>query len=180
MNDVLEVIKERRSIRNFEDRDVDDKLVEKVLEALRWAPSWANTQCWEVVVIRDPEVRAAVGEAMPKANPASKAVKSAPVLLALCGRLNTSGFYKGLKATKFGDWFMFDLGIAAQNIMLAAHAVGLGTVVAGLFDQDAVARAVNLPDGYELLALFPMGFASKVPSAPKRKTLSEFIHYDRF
>lgn len=180
MSDILEAIKERRSVRNFEDRDVPDKLLAKVLEAVRWAPSWANTQCWEVVVIRDPDVRAAVGEAVPKANPASRAVKSAPVLLALCGRLNTAGFYKGVKATKFGDWFMFDLGIAAQNIMLASNASGLGTVVVGLFDQDAAARVINLPDGYELMALFPMGFPSKVPSAPKRKELVQFVHYDRF
>ncbi len=75
---------------------------------------------------------------------------------------------------------MFDLGIAAQNIMLASNAFGLGTVVVGLFDQDAAARAVNLPDGYELMALFPMGFPSKVPSAPKRKALGQFVHYDRF
>lgn len=180
MSDILEAIKTRRSIRNFEDRDVPDKLIETVLEAVMWCPSWANTQCWEVVVIRDPKVRAEVGAAVPKANPASKAVKSAPVLLALCGRLNTAGFYKGVKATKFGDWFMFDLGIAAQSIMLASHAIGLGTVVVGLFDQDAAARAVNLPDGYELTALFPLGFPSKVPSAPKRKALLEFVHNDRF
>ena len=180
MNDILAAIKERRSVRNFEDKDVSGELVEKVLEAVRWCPSWANTQCWEIVVIRDPDVRAAVGEAVPKANPSSKAVKNAPVLLALCGRLNTAGFYKGVKATKFGDWFMFDLGIAAQNIMLAADALGLGTVVVGLFDQDAAARAVNLPDGYELVALFPMGFPSKIPSAPKRKAFGQFVHYDRF
>lgn len=177
---MLEMIQKRRSIRNFEDREVPENFLEKIFESVKWAPSWANTQCWEIVVIRDPDVRAKVAEAVPKANPASKAVSNAPVLIALCGRLNKSGFYKGAQASKFGDWFMFDLGIAAQNIMLSAHALGLGTVTVGLFDHDAAARALNIPEDCELVALFPMGFPSKVPSAPKRKALEEFVHYDRF
>lgn len=177
---VMKVIKERRSVRNFEDRSVPDDLLQTVLESVQWTPSWANTQCWEIVMIKDPEVKARVQDAVPKANPASKSIGNAPVVLALCARLKDSGYYKNAETTKFGDWFMFDLGLAAQSIMLSAHAAGLGTVVVGMFDHDKAAAAVNLPAGHELVVLLPMGFPSKVPSAPKRKEISEFTRENTF
>ncbi len=177
---IMKVIKERRSVRNFEDKAVPDDLLQTVLEAVQWTPSWANTQCWEIVVIKDPEVKARVQEAVPKSNPAFKSIVNAPVVLALCARLNDSGYYKNAVTTKFGDWFMFDLGLATQSIVLAAHAAGLGTVIAGLFDHDKAAAAVNMPAGHELVVLIPMGFPSKVPSAPKRKEISEFTRENTF
>jgi len=100
--------------------------------------------------------------------------------LALCAKLGTSGYYHGVVTTKFGDWFLFDLGIAAQNIALAAHAVGLGSVVLGLFDQDKARTAIGVPEGYELVALMPMGYPAEEPRAPKRRASQEFVHYDRW
>ena len=91
---------------------------------------------WEVVVVTDRMVKEELqGSLPPKGNPAFKAMVAAPVLLVLCGKLKTSGFYKDIAASKFGDWFMFDLGIAAQNICLAAESYGLGSVIVGLFDH---------------------------------------------
>lgn len=180
MQDAMSLIKERRSIRNYEDTDVSEDVLRKILEAVQWAPSWANTQCWEVIVIRDAGIKEKLQEAVPGTNPASKTIPKAPVLLALCAKLETSGFYKGQAATKFGDWYMFDLGVAAQNICLAAHSLGLGTIMIGLFDHDKAKAALNVPEGYELAVLIPLGYPSKVPSAPKRKSLEEFTHTDTF
>ncbi|MFP4531968.1 MAG: nitroreductase family protein [Desulfobacterales bacterium] len=181
MQDFMNVIKERRTIRNYEDRDVEEDKLKAVLEAVQWSPSWANTQCWEVVVVKDPAIKEKLKEdAVPGANPASKSLTRAPVVLALCAKLGTSGFYKEQTTTKFGDWFMFDLGIATQSICLAAHAMGLGTVIMGLFDHDKAKAALNVPDGYELVSLIPMGYPAKVPSAPKRREISEFTHTDTF
>ncbi len=177
---IMNVIKERRSVRNFEDRPVPEELLQTVLEAVQWTPSWANTQCWEIVVIKDPEVKTRVQEAVPKSNPAFKSIVNAPVVLALCARLNDSGYYKNAVTTKFGDWFMFDLGLAAQSIVLAAHAAGLGTVITGLFEHDKAAAAVNMPSGHELVSLIPMGYPSKIPSAPKRKEIKEFTRENTF
>lgn len=177
---IMKVIKERRSVRNFEDRPVPEDLLQTVLEAVKWTPSWANTQCWEIVVIKDPEVKARVQEAVPKSNPAFKSIVNAPVVLALCARLNDSGYYKNAVTTKFGDWFMFDLGLAAQSIVLAAHAAGLGTVITGLFEHDKAAAAVNMPSGHELVSLIPIGYPSKIPSAPKRKEIQEFTRENTF
>jgi nitroreductase len=151
-----------------------------VLEAVRWSPSWANTQCWEVVVVKDQAIKQKLQAALPPTNPASKAMVEAPVVLVLCGQLNKSGSYKGQVTTKFGDWFLFDLGIATQSICLAAQSLGLGTVVVGLFDHNQAKQVVGLPDGYELVAMLPLGYPAKEPAAPKRREISEFAHREKF
>jgi len=102
------------------------------------------------------------------------------VVLALAGRLKESGYYKGEVTTKLGDWFLFDLGIAAQSICLAAADRGLGTVVVGLFDLDAAAAVLGIPAGVQLAAMIPVGRPAKESSAPKRKEISEFTHKDRY
>ncbi len=180
MAELMQVIRERRTIRNYEEKPIPDNALQQVLEAVKWAPSWANTQCWEVVVVRSPEMKEKLQATLPKTNPASKAMVQAPVVLVLCGKLKTSGYYKGQAATKLGDWFMFDLGIACQNICLAAWDQGLGTVVVGLFDHDKAKDLLEVPDGYEVVVMIPMGYPAKGASAPKRREVSEFTHYDKF
>ncbi|MCF8110793.1 MAG: nitroreductase family protein [Desulfobacteraceae bacterium] len=183
-NEVVKAIKERRTIRNFEDKPIPDDVLQTLLEAIQWAPSWANTQCWEVVVIKDPDmkerIKASVQDGVGKNNPAAKSVVQAPVVLAVCARLKDSGYKKGEATTKFGDWFMFDLGLACQNFSLAAHSLGLGSVMMGLFDHDKVAEPLTVPQGYELVTLIPVGYPSKIPSAPKRRALEEFVRENSF
>jgi nitroreductase len=180
MAEIMEVIQGRRSIRNYLDKEVPEETLAQVLEAVRWAPSWANSQCWEVIVVKDPEVKRKLQELMAKGNPATRAMVEAPLVLGLCGKLQSAGYYKDQATTKFGDWFMFDVGIATQTLCLAAHNLGLGTVIAGLFDHDGVKEVLKVPAGFELVVLIPMGFAAKGTSAPKRREAAEFTHLDRF
>lgn len=180
MPDLMDVIRDRRSVRKYQDKDVPEDVVGEILEAGRWAPSWANTQCWEIVVIRDPSVKQAVQRTMHEGNPGFKAIGAAPVVLALCAKLKCSGFYKGQSVSKFGAWFMFDLGIAAQNMALAAHALGVASVMLGMFDHDKAKALVNAPEDCELVALMPLGYPAEDTPAPKRREVAEFAHYDRF
>jgi nitroreductase len=181
MQGFMEIVKGRRSIRKYEDKAVPPEALNAVLEAVRFAPSWANTQCWEVVVVTQASVKERLQATLPpKGNPAAGAIVQAPVVLALCGKLKSSGFYKDLVTTKFGDWFMFDLGIACQNICLTAHALGLGTVVVGLFDHDKARAVLNLPEGCELVVLIPLGVPAKVSAAPNRREIAEFTHRETF
>jgi nitroreductase len=176
----MQAMVERRSVRRYDDKPVSEEAVNKILEAARWAPSWANTQCWEIVVITDIEIKEKLQKTLGERNPSMKAIVSAPVLLAVCGKLNSSGYYKGKVTTKFGDWAMFDLGLATQNLCLAAHSLGLGTVIVALFDHDKAKEILKVPEDYESFALIPLGYPAHKPSAPARKEISEFTHYDIF
>lgn len=180
MGQLMEAIKERRSIRKYEDKEVPEDLLKQVLEAVQWAPSWANTQCWEIVVVKDQATKQQLQEVMGKGNPATKAIVDAPLVLAVCGKLKSSGYYKDQVTTKFGDWFLFDLGIATQSLCLAAHDLGLGTVIVGLFDHDKAANILAVPEGYELVTLIPLGYPAKISSAPKRREIAEFTHSGKF
>ena len=180
MKDLMTIIKQRRSIRNYSEKPVPDKILQSILEAVQWTPSWANTQCWEIVVVKNPEVKSMIQQAVPASNPAFKSIVTAPVVLAVCAKLGTSGYYKGVVTTKFGDWFMFDLGLATQSICLAAQDQGVGSLVVGLYEHDKVNAALNLPDGIDNVALIPLGYSTKVPNPPKRRNIDDFTHYDSF
>ena len=178
--ELMKAIKERRTIRKYKSNPVSEEALKAVMEALRWAPSWANTQCWEVIVVRDPKVRSDLAGALPKGNPALSSVTDAPLLLVLCGKKGISGYYKGQVATVRGDWSMFDVGLATQNLCLAAYSIGLGTVVIGLFDHKKVEAILGVPPDVEVVAMTPLGYPAIEGSAPKRKELSEFVFYEKY
>ena len=177
----MDIIRGRRSVRKYEDREVPQEILNTVLESVKWAPSWTNSQCWEIIIVEDSAIRQALQQTLPpKGNPAIKSIVDAPVLLAVCGKMRVSGFYKDQATTKFGDWFMFDLGIACQNLCLTAYRHGLGTVIVGLYDHQKAAEILKVPQGYEQVVLIPMGYPAKISSAPARREVNAFIHYNTF
>ncbi len=178
--DVFEAIKGRRSIRKYKPDPVSDDALGQVLEAVRWAPSWANTQCWEVIVIREPAMKAEVADSLPPGNPALPSLRDAPILLVFCAIRNRSGYKKGEVTTDKGDWFMFDTGLAMENLCLAAHSLGLGTVIIGLFDAKKVERVLGVPEHMSVVAMTPLGYPQGEVSAPRRKELSDFVHVDKY
>jgi len=180
MTDFMDIIKGRRSIRNYQEKEIPEEILNDILEAVRWAPSWGNKQCWEVIIVRDQSIKEALSHTLGKINPAQKAMVTAPVVIALCGKVKSSGYHKEQATTKFGDWFMFDLGIVAQNTCLTAYSKGLGTVIVGFFDNNKAVEILGVPEGYELLAFIPVGYPGKESPAPKRREISEFTHQDKF
>jgi nitroreductase len=180
MAELMSIVKGRRSIRRYQEKQIPGEHVQQLLDSIRWSPSWANTQCWEVVVVKDGSVKEKLKECLHPTNPAQKAMVEAPVVFALCARLKSSGFYKGEVTTKFGDWFMFDLGVAAQSLCLAAHELGLGTVIVGLLDHEKTKKVLEVPEGVEVVALVPAGYPAKDSPAPRRRETAEFTHHDRF
>jgi nitroreductase len=178
--ELMEIIQTRRSTRRFQAKEVPEEVLDRVFEAVRWAPSWNNTQCWEIIAVRTEARKRELLECVPKYNPGYKAIAEVPVILILCGKLRVSGYYQQADTTKFGDWFMFDLGLAAQNACLMAHAQGLGTLIVGLFDHDKAKGVLGVPQGYEVVAIIPCGYPAQHPKVPGRKDLSEFVHEETF
>lgn len=178
----MKIIQERNSIRQFASRDIPEEYLQSILTAVQCSQSWANSQCWELVVIRDQNTKKAIQETIPSGNPSHQAIVTAPIILAVCGQLQKAGYYGGGPVTKFGDWFMFDLGIVTENICLTAHSLGLGTVVVGLFDHAGAARILSVPENHELVVLIPVGYPeidTPVPKPPRRK-IEDFLHKNRF
>lgn len=180
MNELMPIIRGRRSIRRYQQKEVPGEDLEQILDAVRWAPSWANTQCWEVIVIKKQEIKERLRDTLSSTNPAREAMIEAPMILALCAKLHSSGFYKEQAATKFGDWFMFDLGIATQDICLMAHRLGLGTVIVGLFDHDRAKKVLEIGEGFEVVVLLPLGYSAKDARETRRREIKEFLHHERF
>ena len=178
--ELMEAMKGRRSIRKYKTDPVPEEVLRTVLEAVRWSPSWANTQCWEVIVVRDQNMKASLAATLGKGNPATSSMADAPLVLVLCGKKGVSGYYKGQVSTVKGDWLMFDTGIAMQSLCLAAHAQGLGTVVVGLMDHKKAEEVLGVPENVEVVAMTPMGYPAASGGAPKRKELPEFVYYDGY
>ncbi len=176
----LEAIKTRRSIREYKATPVDDKTLELVLEAARWAPSWANTQCRRLVVVRDEKIKSEIAGTLSATNKVSEAIRQAPVLIVACAELGKSGFYHGEVATDKGDWYMFDVALAMQNLVLAAHSLGLGTVHTGLFDAKQAESILGVPEGFCVVEMTPLGYPEGEATVRPRKELSEIVFYDKW
>jgi len=174
----------RRSVRRMKSDPIDDATLRKVLEAARWAPSWKNTQCWRFVVVRDIKTRSEIAGCMITGrsgeNPGAKAIKQAPVLIVACAELGKSGLNAGDFATDKGDWYMYDVALAMQNLVLEAHSLGLGTVHLGLFDAQEVAKILNVPNGFSVVSMTPLGYPDEIPGNVPRKELSEIVSYEKF
>ena len=178
--DLMDAIRGRRSIRKYKPDPVPEEVLKTILEAVRWSPSWANTQCWEVVVVKDQNVKSELAATLTKTNPSLSSMTEAPLIIVLCGKKGVSGFKKGEVATVKGDWLMFDTGIAMQTLCLTAHSLGLGTVVVGLFDHKKAEEILGVPQNAEVVAMTPLGYPAVEGGAPKRKEPSEFVFYDRY
>lgn len=178
--EVLEAIRERRSVRRFTEDPVSPEDLTKVLEAAQWAPSWVNVQPWKIIIVKDAARKEALSETLLPKNPAAKGLVQAPVVLALVGERGKSGLYGDSFSTDKGDWYMFDMGIAAQNIALAAHSLGLGTVHVGALDHKKAAEILDVPEGFEVVEILPLGRPTFAPKAPPRKELKEFVTLETF
>jgi nitroreductase len=166
--DVFEAIYGRRSIRSYENRSVPIELIEKVIDAARFAPSGANLQPWKFVVIIDEELRKAIGNTARFYFVKSRHVEEAPVLIAACADLKKS------------KWAVIDTALACQNLMLAAHAVGLGTCFVGIFDEALTKELLRIPEHYRVIGLITMGYPAVEESAPRRLEIREILGINAF
>ncbi len=178
--DTIQAIMTRRSIRQYKDTPVTDQQLKTLLEAVQWSPSWANSQCWEIIVVKDPAIKEQLAGTLFPGNPSTEAVKKAPIVIAGCAKKGAAGYYKGKASTSKGDWLMYDLGLAMENLVLAAQSMGLGTVHLGAFNPEAAEKVLGVPDGYTLVAMTPVGVPAADSRAPKRRAIEEFVHYDKF
>ncbi|RJS80176.1 nitroreductase family protein [Candidatus Bathyarchaeota archaeon] len=172
--DVLEAIKNRRSIRAFKNEDISSETVEKLIDAARWAPSAGNIQPWEFIIVKNSEVKRRLAEAALN----QKFVEKAPVVIVVCADENRS--FKGYGLRGKSLYCIQDTAAAIQNIHLAACSLGLATCWVGAFKEEDVRKILDVPDGVRPVALVPVGYPAEKPSPPPRRPLSQIIHYEKF
>ena len=178
--ELLNAIKGRRSIRSYKPGPVSAADLQYILEAAQWAPSWANMQCWEFIIVQDAAIRQRLAETLPEKNPARGACAQAPIIIAACAATGKSGFFKGSPVTDKGDWLLFDLGLALQNLTLAAYEKGLGTVHVGFFDSVKAGAVLGVPEGHTVVELLPLGHPAEEGRVTPRKPIEEFVFYNGY
>ncbi len=177
---LMEIISNRRSIRKYKNDPIPDDLLEKILESARWAPSWANTQCWKFIVIKNKILKEKLRDTLTPWNPGRNAMIDASVVIVACAELEKSGFRRGEQVTEREDWYMFDVALALQNLTLTAHSLGLGTLHIGAFDANKAEKIVDVPDNAKIVELLVVGYPDESPAPRDRNELKSFIYKDKF
>ncbi|MEM3459526.1 MAG: nitroreductase family protein [Candidatus Bathyarchaeia archaeon] len=172
--DVLEAIKGRRSIRAFESRNVPDELVEKLIDAARWAPSAGNIQPWEFVVVRKSEIKRMLAEAALN----QSFIEEAPVVIVVCANENRSMQGYGVRGKTL--YCIQDTAAAIQNIHLTAYSLGLGTCWVGAFKEEKAKEILKAPQGIRPVAIIPVGYPAETPPPRNRRPISQIVHYETF
>lgn len=179
--ELQEAILKRRSVRKFTEDVVTDEELRQIFETVRWSPSWANTQVWEFIVVRDKALIEKVTGTYVEKNPATKCSLTASALIVVCAKTGISGCYGGEEVTAIHNWYMFDSGIAVQTLCLKAHELGLGTVVVGLMDHKGCEKILAVPEGHKVVAVIPIGRPAAPPrEGPLRKPISEIVYLNSF
>jgi nitroreductase len=171
---VFDAIKSRRSVRAFKRDAIKNDDLKKILEAARWAPSAGNRQPLEIVVVKDEAIK----QRLAQATRGQDFIIDAPVVLVICANMaRTSSRYDERGANLY---CIQDTAAAAQNIHLAAYALGYATCWIGAFDEGKAAEVVDAPNGVRPVAIIPIGKPAEKPRAPQRIPLSEIVHEEKF
>jgi nitroreductase len=172
--DVLEAIKNRRSIRAYAAEDVLESDVERLIEAARWAPSAGNIQPWAFVVVKDADTKRKLSIAALN----QSFIQRASVVIVVCADLVRSSRVYGSRGVNL--YSIQDTAAATENILLAAQELGLAVCWVGAFREDEVATAVNAPRNLRPVALVAVGHPAEKPSAPQKRSINEIVHYELF
>lgn len=172
-NPTLETIMTRTSIRKYADRPVEKEKIEAMLRAGMAAPTAVNKQPWHFVVVND---RAKLNE-LAAANPRAKMLQTAPLAIVVCGDMN-----KAMQGKGQAYWIQ-DCSAATENILLAAHAQGLGAVWTGVYPMEdriqPLSKTLKLPETVIPLCTIVIGYPAEQPK-PKDKWKPENVSYNEF
>lgn len=171
---VIEAIKHRRSIRSYLDVPVEWHKVITCIEAGMMAPSAGNLQIWRFVVVRGLEKRGQIAEACLQQH----WMQQAPVHIVIFAKLTREEQYYGIRGIRL--YSIQDCAMAAMNIMLAAHDLGLGTCFVSAFEEEAMSRVFKLPDDVRPQGVITLGYTDEKPDAPSRFRVETLIGVENY
>lgn len=172
--DFAEVVRTRRSVRSYRSDPVPEDALDRVLSAAQSAPSANNVQPWRYIVVKDEAMRQKIADVALS----QTFIAEAPVVVVCCGK-NYHDRYSWIA----DNMFLVDSTISFDHLTLAARNEGLGTCWIGAFDHPQLKELLDVPAGYDILVLTPLGYPksdSAFKPVKNRKPLSEIIFHEKF
>jgi nitroreductase len=175
------VIKSRESVRDYSDRKIEEEKINYVLECARFAPSWTNKQCWQFIIVKNKKI---IND-LSKTSLINRWLKNVPIIIAACGNPKESGYRNDI------SYFIVDVSIALEHLVLAATDKGLGTCWIGGFNEKKVKEILEIPENIRVVALTPLGYPAEkkhiigkiakiITQSKKRKSIDEIIHINKW
>ena len=162
----IEKVLSRRSIRQYENKEIPQEILEKILEAGRQAPSAANRQPVRFIVITNDTLKNELSKGR-----YNRFIKDAPVTIIGCAN-------RGPVLTR--KWSIVDTTIALQNMVIAAWTLGIGSCWIGDFKEKQVKELLHIPRQWKIVALITFGYPAEHPEARKKKPLTEMVTFNNF
>ena len=173
-NQVLKAIQERRSVFRFKADGVGQDKIDAILEAARWAPSYVNSQPWNIVVVKDKETRRKLREI--SITVLKLGIEESPVI-----------FVIAVDPAKDPHHYVEDGAAATQNMALVAHSMGLGSYWVGVYDasgnrapsEEKIKSLLNIPKDHRVISMLPVGVPA-MTFYKDRKQTADFVHNEKF
>jgi len=169
---IIDLIKDRRSIREYVKRDIPYEDILEIIEAARWAPSSGNLQNWYFVIVKNRENIEKIAKATRQ-----EFVKDANTIIVVC---SDDKLVESIYGERGKMYAIQNVAAAIQNMLLVATEKGIGTCWIGAFDEDMVKEIVGIPKDISVHALITLGYYSRKPNPPKRKDLGEIVFFEKW
>ena len=175
----VDCIKSRRSIRRFKPDSVKHSLIEEIVSAASFSPSWKNTQVVRYHVVKNADLKEKIAQnCVLGFDFNAKTIVRCNALVIVSVVTKVSGYEPdgSYSTTQEDRWEMFDAGIANQTFCLAAHSKGVGSVILGVFDENKIRQYLTLPDNERVTNLIALGYPLEgAKNAPPRKEVSQLL-----
>lgn len=173
-NPVLTAIQQRRSVNRFKPEGVGEDKIDAIVEAGRWAPSFVNSQPWNIIVVKDKETRRKLREL--SVTITKVGIEESPVTFVIT-----------VDPSKDPYHYVEDGAAVTENMALAAHSLGLGSFWVGVYDasgqrassEEKIKTLLNVPKEHRVVSMLPVGVPAMI-FQKSRKQRSEFVHQETF
>lgn len=171
--DLIEAIRDRRSIRSYKNKEVEEEKIKKIIKCGQMAPSAGNLQARDFIVVSKSKNKKEIAEAA-----SQDSIREASVVIVVCANKKRS-------ASRYGErgrtlYAIQDADAATQNMLLTIHSIGLASCWIGAFDEEKVKKTLNIPNEVRPITILPIGYPDKKPTAPSRMDVDEVTHIEKW
>jgi nitroreductase len=171
MDEVLKIVKSRRSIRSFLDKKIPEEIINKLIEALIWAPSAGNLQARKFFFVTNNDLK----RQLAKAALGQLFIYEAPLVIVGC--IDKNKIYSRYGERGVNLYAIQDVACSITNAMLVACENGLGSVWVGAFREEEASKILKLPGHLRPVVILPIGYPDYIPSPPKRVSFHEAVEF---